>query len=71
MLSYNFLWKPELVWAAVTAVALVVAQAVQATDPSVVADWRTWSLAVVGAAVRAGLGAFLDAARTPTSTEGL
>ena len=71
MLTYDFKAGPELVWAAVTAAALVVAQAVQATDPSVVADWRTWSLAVVGAVVRAGLGAFLDAARTPTSSEGL
>ena len=60
MLNYRFKALPELGWAVLIAVSLVVLPALVTLDPSAVTDWRVWLVALGGASVRAAAGAALD-----------
>lgn len=57
----TYTWKggAEIAWAAGTAAALVVLQALAELDFAAVTSWETWLAALAGASVRAVAGAIL------------
>lgn len=57
---YEFKWRPEILWALLTAALVAVTQIVQSTDPATVTDLRVYVVALAGAAGRAVLGALLS-----------
>jgi hypothetical protein len=63
MPAYDFHAAQEFGWAVLTAAGLAVAQILTSTDPSTITDWRTYGIALAGAAIRAGSGAVLDWAK--------
>lgn len=63
MPRYTFKPAAELGWAVALAVALVLLPALVTLDPAEIADWRTWAVALGGAAIRAAAGAALDYVR--------
>ena len=68
-MSYRFKPLDELGWGVTIAISLVVIQALVTLDPSTVADWQTWTVALVGAAIRAGAGAAIDYVRRSSVPE--
>jgi hypothetical protein len=58
--SYRFKPLAELGWGVGIAAGLVILQALVTLDPEAVKDWRTWAVALGGAAIRAGAGAGID-----------
>lgn len=63
MPSYDFRAASEFVWFVLTAAGIAIAQILTSTDPATVTDYRTYGLAILGAAIRAGSGAVLDWAK--------
>lgn len=68
-MTYRFKPLPELYWGVAIAASLVLLQALVTLDPERVTDWRTWAIALGGAAVRASAGAALDYIRRSVVTE--
>lgn len=68
-MTYRFKPLPELYWGVVIAASLVLLQALLTLDPEKVADWRTWAVALGGAAIRAGAGSALDYLRRSMAPE--
>lgn len=59
MPAYDFKHVEELGWAVITAVGIVLAQAMLTLEPEKITDWRAWGIGVAGACVRAIGGAAL------------
>lgn len=68
-MTYRFKPLPELYWGVLTAMSLVLLQALFTLDPTTVTDWKTWAVALGGGALRAGAGAALDYLRRSMTTE--
>jgi hypothetical protein len=68
-MTYRFKPLPELLWGVGIAAGLVVLQALVTLDPEAVKDWRTWAVALGGAAIRAGAGAAIDYIRRSMTQE--
>lgn len=68
-MTYRFKPLPELYWGVVIAAGLVLLQGLVTLDPATVADWRTWAVALGGAAIRAASGAAIDYLRRSMSAE--
>lgn len=68
-LTYRFKPLPELGWAVLTAVLLVLLPALVALDPEKITDWRTWAVALGGAVLRAAAGAALDYVRRSATVD--
>ena len=58
---YKFKATEEIGWAILTGVVIFAFEVLSNFDPSTVADWRVWGVAVAGGAVRAGAAAGLIA----------
>lgn len=56
---YRFKWAEELAWFVAVAIISVLAQELLTFDATTVTDWRTWTVALLSATVRAGAGAML------------
>lgn len=68
-MTYRFKPLPELGWGVAIAAGLVILQALVTLDPETVADWRTWAIALGGAAIRAAAGAAIDYLRRSSQPE--
>jgi hypothetical protein len=68
-MTYKFRPLPELGWGVAIAAGLVILQALVTLDPEKIADWRTWAVALGGAAIRAAAGAAIDWIRRSMADE--
>lgn len=59
MPAYNYKRAAELGWALLTAVGIVLAQAMVTLEPEKITDWRAWAIGLGGAMVRAGGAALM------------
>lgn len=55
--EYRFKAGQELLWIALTAGALAALQIAASTDPATITDWKTYAVALGGAAFRAAAAA--------------
>ena len=63
---YDFKKAQELFWFLATAAVLAIAQILVTFEPEKVLDWKTYAIALIGAAVRAIAGALLTRAPKPS-----
>lgn len=59
-MEYTFKPKPEAIWFVLTAVLLLLMQTAATFDPATIVNWRVWAVALGGAVVRTGGGAFIE-----------
>lgn len=67
-MDYEIKWGPEIAWAAGTAAAVVVFEALVTFDAAeVLSDPKTWSVGILTACVRTVAASVLNAARRRSS----
>ena len=54
-MTYRFKPLPELYWGVTIAASLVLLQALFTLDPAMISDWRTYAIALGGAAATGSL----------------
>lgn len=64
IMSYNWKWVEEILWAVVTGVAITFTQIVLTTNLEVITDWRGWLITLTGAMARGALIAGATAIRS-------
>jgi len=58
-MTYDFKLGPEILWAAIAAVVVVVLTSLMEFDAEAIADWKVWATGVGIAAIRSAAGAAL------------
>lgn len=58
-MNYDFKLGPEILWAAVAAVVVVVLTALMEFDAESITNWKVWAIGVGVSAIRSAAGAAL------------